>query len=131
MKALKLNSDYLGVTFSLLCMIHCFLTPILFISQAHLSTMPGWWQPLNFLFLSLSFLAIYRSVQNSSSINVKILLYLSWTVLAFLLISEELELFHLPEILTYASGFSLAFLHIYNRKYCQCADEEFCVDNKG
>ena len=93
--------------------------------------MPGWWQPLNFLFLSLSFLAIYRSVQNSSSINVKILLYLSWTVLAFLLISEELELFHLPEILTYASGFSLAFLHIYNRKYCQCADEECCVDNKG
>ncbi|GIR72848.1 MAG: hypothetical protein CM15mP75_3600 [Flammeovirgaceae bacterium] len=40
-----------------------------------------------------------------------------------LLISEELELFHLPEALTYASGFSLAFLHIYNRKYCQCADE--------
>lgn len=131
MKALKLNSDYLGVTFSSLCMLHCFLTPILFISQVHLSTIPGWWQPLNFLFLSLSFLAIYRSVQNSSSINVKILLYLSWTVLAFLLISEELELFHLPEALTYASGFSLAFLHIYNRKYCQCADEECCVDEKN
>ena len=55
-------------------------------------------------------------------------LFASWTSLAFLLISEELELFHLPEALTYASGFSLAFLHVYNKKYCQC-DDGTCCDN--
>ena len=90
--------------------------------------MPGWWQSLNYLFLSLSFFAIYRSVQNSSNFFVRILLYTFWVLLAFLLITEEFEIFHLPEFLTYAAGITLAFLHIYNKKYCQCNDEGCCVD---
>ena len=130
MKVLKLHPDYLGVTFSSLCMLHCFLTPFLFITQAHLSTMPAWWQPLNFVFLSLSFFAVYRSSQKSSNQIVKFFMYLFWTILAFLLISEEIELLHLPEALTYATGSILAFIHIYNRKYCQCDDEECCVNEK-
>lgn len=128
MKVLKIHPDNLGVTFSSLCVFHCFITPFLFLSQAHLAVIPGWWQSLNFLFLSLSFFAIYRSIQNSSSNIIKVLLFASWTSLAFLLISEELELFHLPEALTYALGFSLAFLHVYNKKYCQCDDGTCCDD---
>ena len=90
--------------------------------------MPGWWQSLNYLFLSLSFFAIYRSVQNSSNFFVKILFFIFWGLLAFLLITEEFEIFHLPEFLTYGAGITLAFLHIYNKKYCQCSDEGCCVD---
>jgi hypothetical protein len=96
-----------------------------------MSTAPGWWQPLNFVFLLLSFLAINRSIKNSSNQLIKVLFYIFWSILAFLLISEEFEILHLPEVITYATGFSLAFLHIYNKKYCQCADEECCVENKN
>jgi len=96
-----------------------------------MSTAPGWWQPLNFAFLFLSFLAIYRSIQNSSNQLVKVMFFVFWTLLAFLLISEEFEILHLPEAITYATGFSLAFLHIYNKKYCQCDDEECCVEDKN
>ena len=131
MRLLKLHPDYIGATLSSLCMMHCFLTPILFITQAHMSTAPGWWQPLNFVFLFLSFLAIYRSVQNSSNQLVKVMFFVFWTLLAFLLISEEFEILHLPEAITYAAGFSLAFLHIYNKKYCQCDKEECCAEDKN
>jgi hypothetical protein len=96
-----------------------------------MSTAPGWWQPLNFVFLLLSFLAINRSIKNSSNQLIKVLFFIFWSILAFLLISEEFEILHLPEVITYATGFSLAFLHIYNKKYCQCADEECCVENKN
>jgi hypothetical protein len=96
-----------------------------------MSTAPGWWQPLNFVFLLLSFLAINRSIKNSSNQLIKVLFYIFWSILAFLLISEEFEILHLPEVITYATGFSLAFLHIYNKKYCQCADEECCAENKN
>jgi|TARA_B100001063_G_C16422542_1_gene384910 hypothetical protein len=96
-----------------------------------MSTAPGWWQPLNFVFLLLSFLAINRSIKNSSNQLIKVLFYIFWSILAFLLISEEFEILHLPEVITYATGFSLAFLHIYNKKYCQCEDEECCVENKN
>ena len=120
--------DNYGVAFSSLCMLHCYLTPLLFLTQGHLSFVPGWWQSLNFLFLALSFLAICFSVKNSTSLVVKFLLFTFWFALAFLLISEEFEFFHLPEAMTYAAGFSLAFLHIYNNKYCNCNDGECCVD---
>ena len=120
--------DNLGATFSSLCALHCYVTPLIFITQSHISIVPGWWQSLNYLFLSLSFFAIYRSVQNSSNLFIKILLFAFWGLLAFLLITEEFEIFHLPEFLTYGAGITLALLHIYNKKYCKCNDEGCCVD---
>ena len=50
-----------------------------------------------------------------------------WLSLSFLIINEGLEGFHIPELFTYLSATSLAFLHIYNLKYCSCEDEECCV----
>ena len=128
MKISSIHPDNLGATFSSLCVIHCFATPFLFITQSYLLVVPGWWQALNYLFLSISFFAIYKTSKNSSSQMVKTLLYLFWSILAMLLISEEFELFHLPEFITYITGLSLAGLHIYNKRYCQCADDECCVD---
>lgn len=128
MKISSIHPDNLGATFSSLCVIHCFATPFLFITQSYLLVVPGWWQALNYLFLSISFFAIYKTSKNSSSQMVKTLLYLFWSILAILLISEEFELFHLPEFITYITGLSLAGLHIYNKRYCQCADDECCVD---
>ena len=128
MKISSIHPDNLGATFSSLCVIHCFATPFLFITQSYLLVVPGWWQALNYLFLSISFFAVYKTSKNSSSQMVKTLLYLFWSILAMLLISEEFELFHLPEFITYIIGLSLAGLHIYNKRYCQCADDECCVD---
>ena len=127
-KSLSVHPDNFGATFSLLCAAHCFATPLLFITQSHLVTVPGWWQVLNYIFLTLSFLAVYKSAQNSSSQLIKVLLYVSWSFLAFLLISEEFHLLHLPEPITYFTGFTLAFLHIYNKKYCKCNDQECCIE---
>ena len=128
MKISSIHPDNLGATFSSLCVIHCFATPFLFITQSYLLVVPGWWQALNYLFLSISFFAVYKTSKNSSSQMVKTLLYLFWSILAMLLISEEFELFHLPEFITYIVGLSLAGLHIYNKRYCQCADDECCID---
>ena len=127
-KSLSVHPDNVGATFSLLCAAHCFATQLLFITQSHLLTVPGWWQVLNYIFLTLSFLAVYKSAQNSSSQLIKVLLYVSWSFLAFLLISEEFHLLHLPEPITYFTGFTLAFLHIYNKKYCKCNDQECCIE---
>tara|TARA_B100001778_G_C18516227_1_gene596605 strand:- start:325 stop:711 length:387 start_codon:yes stop_codon:yes gene_type:complete len=126
MKTLSVYPDNFGATFSLLCVIHCFATPLLFITQSHLIIVPLWWQGLNYLFLALSLVAISYSAQNSSSQLIKVLLFVSWSFLAFLLISEEFELLHLPEPITYFTGFTLAFLHMYNKKYCKCDGQECC-----
>ena len=128
MKISSIHPDNYGVTLSLLCILHCFVTPFLFIAQSHFLVVSGWWQSLNFLFLLLSFIAVYKTTQNSSSLLIKISLFLAWGFLSFLIISEEYAIVHLPEFITYITGFTLAGLHIYNKKYCQCNDGDCCVD---
>ena len=132
MKIIDVNSDHIGVTASSLCMLHCFFTPLLFLSQATTLTLtqkiPFLWQSLNFLFLLISLLAIYHTVKNSSRLSVKVLLVSSWLILTSLIINEFFEISSIPELYTYASSTSLAGLHVYNLKYCRCDDEKCCKD---
>ena len=129
MKLTIQHPDTLGAINSSLCVIHCFATPFLFLTQAQtslveLSTVPLWWQLLNYVFIVVSFFAVNRTVKNSSNQLVKFLLWLSWVLLSALILNEEFEIMHMPELLTYFAGISLASLHIYNLKYCQCEDEK-------
>ena len=127
------NSDYLGAFTATLCMLHCFATPFLFITQAHSSTLahdiPFYWQLMNYLFILISLVAVSASIKNSTKLFVKILLFSFWFLLSFLIINEGLEGFHIPEFYTYIAATSLSFLHIYNLKYCTCK-EECCTNEK-
>ena len=130
MKLIIKNSDYIGASTSGLCMLHCFATPLIFLSQAAaINISPEitfLWYSLNYMFLFISFIAIYYSVKNSSNFLVKVLLYLFWLLLSALTINEGLSIFPVPELYTYISAFSLSSLHIYNLKYCRCDDDECC-----
>ena len=124
-------SDYVGASASGLCLIHCIATPILFLSQASLisigNEMLFLWQSLNFLFLAISFIAIYYSVQNSCNSYVKILFFLNWLILSALILIELFEILSIAEFYTYIAAISLSILHIYNLNYCRCEDDDCCV----
>ena len=124
------NSDYVGACASVLCMPHCMVSPILFMSQTQTvnisSEIPFLWQSINYIFLFISMIAVYFSIKNSTKLFVKILLAISWLSLSFLIINEGLEGFHFPEIFTYISASLLSVFHIYNLKYCTCNEEDEC-----
>ena len=135
MKYTLKHPDTVGAINSSLCVAHCFATTFLFLTQAQtslveLSSVPLWWQLLNYVFIIVSFFAVKRTVKNSSNELVKSLLWLSWVLLSVLILNEEFEIMHMPELLTYFAGISLASLHIYNLKYCQCEDENCCPPGK-
>ena len=135
MKYTLKHPDTVGAINSSLCVAHCFATPFLFLTQAQtslveLSSVPLWWQLLNYVFIIVSFFAVKRTVKNSSNELVKSLLWASWVLLSALILNEEFEIVHMPELLTYFTGISLASLHIYNLKYCQCEDENCCPPGK-
>ena len=125
--------DGLGALASTLCMLHCLATPFLFIAQAGSAhccdEAPVWWRTLDFLFLVISFVAIYRSTQTTTSGLIKPGLWISWLVLSFIIINEKIGWFHLPELLTYLSAATLVILHLYNLNYCQCETEDCCAKN--
>ena len=135
MKLTIQHPDTIGAINSSICVIHCFATPFLFLTQAQTSlvepsTVPLWWQLLNYVFIVVSFFAVNRTVKNSSNQLVKSLLWVSWVLLSTLILNEQFEIMHMPELLTYFARISLASLHIYNLKYCQCEDENCCPPKK-
>ncbi len=131
MKLIIKNSDRIGALSSGLCMLHCLATPFLFLSQSSLIFISIdftlTWFLLNYIFLLISFIAIYYSVKNSANKFIKILLYLFWALLSALIIFESLEIFSISEAATYFSASSLICLHIYNLRYCRCDNEDCCT----
>ena len=132
MRTIKINSDYLGVFAGSLCMIHCALTPLLFLTQTQLLNIGflnlSTWKSINYIFLAISAIAVFRSVQNSTNFYIKGLLAFFWVLLSGLILNELLEVYHIAEAFSYIAASSLCGLHIYNLKYCQCDDEDCCVD---
>jgi glucan phosphoethanolaminetransferase (alkaline phosphatase superfamily) len=131
MKLTLQKPDTIGALASALCMAHCIATPLLFIVQTHTitgnSSIPIWWKWMDYFFLAVSFLAVYRSSQTTSNNNIKNALWITWGALTILIINEKAELFHLPEFITYIIASLLIFLHLYNRKYCQCKSNKCCI----
>lgn len=120
----RYKSDYFGALTSFLCLIHCIVTPIFYVinvkSFCCQSSAPSWWKSLDYIFLIISFLAIYSSIRNTSKNWMKLALGASWLLLFFVIINEQFTWLHLEEYSIYIPSLSLIVLHIYNAKYCMC-----------
>ena len=131
MPSIFLKPDTIGSLASSLCLIHCIVTPFIFITQACTfsccADAPIWWQSIDYIFLIISFFAIYRSTQTSTKLEIKIALWLTWIVFFILILNKQIQIFYISNNFTYASGILLAILHLYNLKYCQCSDKDCCV----
>jgi len=124
MKTITLKSDTLGIISSTLCMIHCIITPFLFIAQTCsdvcCTTAPTWWLWIDVSFLTISLFAISHAVKHTSKQWVKYAMWTSWSFLLLVITNEQLELFSIFENAIYIPGLSLVALHFYNLKYCTC-----------
>ncbi len=136
MKVISLiyKPDIIGSIASTLCLIHCLATPFIFITQACTLSCcagsPTWWQSLDYIFLAISFFAIFRATQTSSNKMIKIALWVLWITFCALIFNKTLGILYINQNIAYITGSLLAVLHLYNLKYCQCESETCCVDNK-
>lgn len=133
LKALNFNarSDIFGSTASALCLVHCLATPFLFAAHTghvhgHESS-PFWWGLLDIVFIAISWFAVYWSAKNTSKNWMRYSLWISWVFLAFVILNEKFELLHLAESVIYLPSLVLVGLHLYNRKYCNCSNDECCT----
>ena len=125
--------DTIGAIVSTLCVVHCLLTPLLFVAQSYTAThsheAPFWWKNLDYLFILISIIAVYESTKKSTNKLIKAGLWMSWIMLFLLILNEKLVWIELDEIITYCVALTLSMLHIYNLNYCQCKTEN-CCNNK-
>lgn len=120
---LKGNSpNAIGAMASGLCLVHCIATPFIFIAQSGLAAysgnVPVWWQCIDYIFIVISFFAVFWSARKSSKDWMKKALWTSWILLSAIILSEKAHFVHLPHILLYFPALALVVLHIHNRKYC-------------
>lgn len=126
------KSDLLGAVASGLCMLHCIATPLLFIAQSCsvnscCESSPAWWSSIDYLFIGITFFAVYQSGKNTSRPWMKYALYAVWALLSLLVLNEKIAFFHISEWWKYLAAISLITLHLYNLKFCHCSEETCCA----
>ena len=125
------NSDNLGFLSSIVCFIHCLITPFLYITFAGIFNQNEFiiysWKGINAIFVFVSLIAVNRSTKKTKSKIIKPIFWISWSFLFLILLNEEVNFIDLPELLSYISALNLAGLHVYNLNFCGCKDENCCI----
>ena len=122
--------DNIGIIAGFLCAIHCIATPFLFIAKACTATCcaeaPIWWIFIDYLFLIISFIAIYYTNKSTTNYWVKLSLWISWFLLGFSIVSHSFDITYLTKNFIYFPAFTIIFLHFYNLKFCKCQEDKCC-----
>jgi len=126
------ESDVVGAVASGLCALHCIATPFLFLAQSCSTTQccesgPVWWSSIDYIFIAITFFAVYTSGKNSSKPWLKYALFGTWGLLSVLVLNGKFNLLFIPEWWKYIVAFSLISMHLYNLKYCSCTEDSCCV----
>jgi len=129
---IRQKPDTVGVFSSLLCLMHCIATPFLFMAQSCAVTgcndTPIWWRYIDYIFLVVSFFAVYQTTKKTSYNPIKYGLWTSWALLVIVIVNEKWGWLPLNDNLIYVPALALITLHLYNRKYCTCNNTKCCTN---
>lgn len=127
-----LTYDKIGVISSTLCMIHCIITPFIFLAKvcsiSCCSEAPVWWQIIDYLFLGISFVAVYYSTKDKSLDWLKIFFWITWFFLFITIVNHTLEIIYLNPNLIYIPAFLIIMLHLYNMHFHKCHNKNCCPE---
>ncbi len=127
------KSDIIGAVAGSLCLVHCIVTPLIFVIQpitVQSNTVPLWWKNIDYLFLLISFFAVYFTSKNTQKSTIKNTLWISWGVLSLAVLNEKFELYPLPELSIYIPAVALIVLHVYSiNNTAKIRKEECCKVN--
>jgi hypothetical protein len=110
------SADKLGVASAVICTVHCLAVPLLFILKnwfqfnsagAHL--LPAWWETLDYVFLFVSFLAVYHASAHAASKKIKTSLWVFWVCLVIAIFFA-----HQLHWMAYIASAGLVLTHVAN-----------------
>jgi len=123
-----INSDFIGVGGSLLCLVHCVAPQLLALGSIGLGigsffASEGW----TFFFFLTCLLAVWHSARKSSFIQVQLLLWVAFALFTSGLLLEFLT--HTETVISYFGSAFLIFAHLVNFKK-QAAWNRFLIRKK-
>ncbi|MES2702224.1 MAG: MerC domain-containing protein [Bacteroidota bacterium] len=105
------GADKLGIASAVICTVHCLVVPALFLLKFSSmgGSLPGWWDKLDFVFLIVSFGAVFHASSHSAGKAIKYLLWIFWSFLAIAIFFE-----HTLHWMAYIASTGLIATHISN-----------------
>lgn len=106
------------------CMIHCLVTPFFFVAKpllvpiegSHMVHPSGWWEALDYVFLTIGLLAVVFATRASSPRWLVFGLWISWFCLA---VGIHLEDQVVGKFLLYGGSLILILHHAFHYKFCK------------
>ncbi len=111
---LSRKADYIGITGSVLCLVHCLVTPVLLLTTAvlHHDHLRIGYLSLDYVFMGINIIAVYFATRANHSLFVKRALWGFLALFAVAILLEDVnEAFHL---LGYAASAGLVMTHLIN-----------------
>jgi hypothetical protein len=111
---LSRKADYIGITGSVLCIIHCLITPVLLMSSALIKhdELRFGYLSLDYLFIIVNIVAVYFATRHHASPAIKRSLWGFLLVFAVAIVLEDAnEAF---EYLGYVASAGLVITHMIN-----------------
>lgn len=112
-------SDRVGIAASAVCMVHCLIFPLMVLLRVPLSEwLHEFWHTLDYVFLAVSFLAVYFSSKSTPKFWMK---YFLWT--SFFALGASVTLKHhetVFEALAVGSALLLITAHLINIRQLSC-----------
>ncbi len=111
---LSRKADYIGITGSILCILHCLITPVLLVSSSLLQDSPlrAGYLSLDYIFIGINTIAVYFATRHVVSVPVKRSLWGFLTLFSIALVLEhDMPVF---AYVAYAASAGLVISHLVN-----------------
>ncbi len=115
------NADYFGIAGSVLCIIHCIVTPLLAVSSSlwMKDDLIAGLHLMNYLFIAVNGIAVYFATRHAHAPWLNRLLWAAFSIFSVsLLLEESNELFHYT---SYVGSALLIIAHGLNLYFCRFA----------
>lgn len=111
---LSRKADYIGITGSVLCLVHCLVTPLLLMTTTlmHDEHLRIGFLSLDYIFIGVNIVAVYFATKSNGSPVIRRAL---WSFLALFTVAILLEDVHRAfQLITYIASAGLVLTHLVN-----------------
>ncbi len=123
--ALQLLADKAGICLSVICIVHCVLTPVILLALPAMQIFDWWHGSLHIVFAVIipllalaAFIPGYKLHKDSRVFKIALIGFA--LVIAGITIPHELEIEWLEPVLSIAGSIFLVRAHLVNRNLCAC-----------
>lgn len=112
------KADYIGITGSILCLIHCLITPVLLVTSTLLKDefVRTSYLSLDYVFIAVNIVAVYTATRHAPA-SIRTSLWGFLTLFAVCIILEDVS--PVFEYAAYVASLGLVGSHLYNIWYCR------------